>query len=73
MLDYEQEVNQEIMSLNGKFKKEKDQYIEKIVKLNNKIEELEAKINDLEKREPKDNGSTVFDKVNIQSISEFKI
>ena len=53
------------MSLNGKFKKEKDEYMEKIVKLNNKIEELEAKINDLEKREPKDNGSTAFDKVNI--------
>jgi hypothetical protein len=65
MLDYEEEVNQEILNLNGKFKKEKDEYIDKIIKLNNKIEELEAKINDLEKIKHKENSSTVFDQVNI--------
>jgi hypothetical protein len=40
MIETEDEIKQELMHMSAKHKKEKDEYVDKIVRLSNKIEEL---------------------------------
>lgn len=61
MLDYEEDVKQEIAHIQLRNRKEKDEYIEKIVKLNNRIELLETTIDQLQleqQQEEQDNNRT---------------
>lgn len=46
-IEEEEQTRLQIVQLNHKFKMEKDEFIEKIVKLNNKIDSLEKALKEL--------------------------
>ena len=51
LIETDEEIKQEMAHLTMRHKREKDEFIDQIVRLQNRIEELEGKIGELQKEE----------------------